>query len=101
MSCAAAGAGTTLLASPSIAINRIPSRVIVSPSAAILLVDHDVPADERAALVHHGAVRDGEFVVALAGRPMVLDVCHKAGCRALRAAGTREVRRRGGERGHG
>src|SRR6266576_7117402 len=94
-SCAATGAGATkLLASPSIAANRNPSRVICSPSAATLLVDLDVPACEHAAFSHH-VVRDPEHVIVFAGIPMVLDVRHEHGRVAVRAAVTREVRRGG------
>src|SRR2546425_3942098 len=102
-SCAAAGAGAMRLAGPSIAANTSPSRVIVSPSATTLLVDHDVPADERTAVHETGhTVRVGnpEHVPVLAGRATVLDVCLEAARRAVRAAGTREVRRGGGDR-HG
>src|SRR2546421_4634165 len=108
VSCAAAGAGaTTLLASPSIAVNRNPSRVIVSSSAAMLLVDLDVPADNwaRATLVDVGAelvgVCDLELVVVvLAGLPIVLDVRLETGRSAVRAAGARELCGGGSEHRH-
>src|SRR2546430_9199694 len=104
-SCAEAWAGARRLASPRIAADRNPSRVIVSPSVATLLVDHDVPADNwaRATLVDVRelvGVCDLEHVIALARIPMVLDVRLEAARRAVRAAGTREVRRGGGEHRH-
>src|SRR2546425_2845630 len=104
--CAAAGAGARRLANPRIAVDRNPSRVIVSPSAATLLVDHDVPADNcaRATLVDVRAelvgVCDLEHVIALARIPMVLDVRLEAARRAARAAGARELCRGGGEHRH-
>src|SRR5256714_3616630 len=108
VSCAAAGTGaTTLLASPSIAVNRNPSRVMVSSSAAMLLVDLDVPADNwtRATLVNVRAelvgVCDLELVVVvLAGLPIVLNVRLETGRSAVRAAGARELCRGGGEHRH-
>src|SRR2546421_8335556 len=108
VSCAAAGAGaTTLLASPSIAVNRNPSRVMVSSSAAMLLVDLDVPADNwaRATLVDVRAelvgVCDLELVVVvLAGLPIILDVRPETGRSAVRAAGARELCGGGGEHRH-
>src|SRR5207247_3302470 len=96
-SCAATGAGAMRFASPRIAPVTSPSRVIVSPSAATLLVDLDVPACEHAAFGHH-VVRDPEHVIAFAGIPMVLYVRHEPGRVAVRAAATREVRRGGGDR---
>src|SRR5882724_2550332 len=105
-SCAATGPGAMRVASPRIAADRNPSRVIVSPSVATLLVDHDVPADNwaRATLVDVRAelvgVCDLEHVIALARIPMVLDVRLEVARRAVRAAGARELCRGGGEHRH-
>src|SRR5439155_19461393 len=92
--------------SPRIAPVTSPSRVIVSPSVATLLVDHDVPADNwaRATLVDVRAelvgVCDLEHVIALARIPMVLDVRLKTGRGAVRAAGARELCGGAGEHRH-
>src|SRR5438876_3413212 len=93
VSCAAAGAGAVRLASPSIAANSNPSRVIVSPSAATLLVDLDVPADNWALAtlvdvrdVVPVGVCDLECVLVLARRPLVLDIGREAARIAVRGA---------------
>src|SRR2546426_4154367 len=106
-SCAATGAGAVRVASPRIAANRNPSRVIVSPSVATLLVDHDVPADNwaRATLVDVRAQQIGvcdlePVVVVLAGLPIVLDVGREVGRRAVARARARELCRGGGEHRH-
>ena len=101
-SCAATGTGTTRDASPRIAADTSPSRVIVSPSASPL-VDFDVPADNwaRTTLVDVKAelvgICDLELVHVIAGLPIVLDAGHEAARTAIRGAGgTGELRRRGG-----
>src|SRR5439155_9458303 len=68
---------------------------IISPSVAALLVDLDVPADERATLVdteHTVRVGDFETVLALAGVRLVLNVGLETGSRAVGAARTLEMR---------
>src|SRR6266480_4463332 len=94
-SCAATGAGAMRLASQRIAANRNPSRVIVSPSPATLLVNLDVPAADRFhGTVGGGAVvvRDGELVRAFARVTIVLDVGLETARIAIRAAHTLEMR---------
>src|SRR5205814_7573400 len=73
--CAASGGIATTLASPRMAVNTNPSRVIIVPLPS--LFDLDVPAGQRAAFgvtQHSVGVRDFERVRARAGLRLVFDL---------------------------
>src|SRR5437016_4429265 len=99
-SCAATGAGALRLASQRIAAARNPSRVIVSPSPAALLVNLDVSAADRLHGAVGHAIGDLECVFVLPGVGIVLDFGHEAARIGVGAAHTRELRLGGADYRH-